>query len=116
VDESFLEHAARAARVREAWRPAAAKLDVSLGALDRARAEPLSMPAHLVHDGTALDPRWLGALGRLPAWEVTCMPSVEGMLHYEFACSTARAMRPFLADQDPKPVPRAQVPQPMRHA
>jgi pimeloyl-ACP methyl ester carboxylesterase len=86
-------------KVRESERKAIAT-DASLRSLDRARGYPLSMPAHLIHDGQALDPRWLGALGRLPAWEVTCMPAVSGHLHTTLACSMARAMRPFLADID----------------
>jgi pimeloyl-ACP methyl ester carboxylesterase len=87
------------AKVRDSERKVIA-MDASLRSLDRARGYPLSMPAHLVHDGQALDPRWLGALGRLPAWEVTCMPAVSGHLHTSLACSMARAMRPFLAEID----------------
>lgn len=87
-------------KVRDSERKAAVEIDASLRALDRARGYPLSVPVHLVHDGQGLDPRWLGALGRLPAWEVTCMPVVAGLLHCSLAVSMARAMRPFLAERD----------------
>lgn len=100
VDESFVTHAARAARVRGAWGPAATRLRGALTPLEHSRRRPLKVPVHVVRDGTMLDPAWADALRRLPSWEDSHLVTLRGLLHYEFACSVARAMRPFLRDLD----------------
>lgn len=100
VDEPFLTYATRAARVRGAWGPGAARLAGSLAPLEHARSKPLALPVHVVRDAGVLDPAWRDTLDRSHAWEDTHLPTLRGLLHYEFACSVARAMRPFLRDLD----------------